>query len=133
MRSMVRNSWINGCSEVSRSAVGPKKITLPSCRNTVLSATLRISARSCVTTTAVSLSVSFRRSIRSEETHDVAQRHGFSHAAAADNGYGFSRIHVKIGIDQDRVVEGLVDVAELDVVRELFSHSVQLRRCWSHS
>ena len=52
-----------GCSDFSRSAVGPKKITVPSYRNTTRSATLYIRSRSCVTTTAVSFNSRLSRSI----------------------------------------------------------------------
>ncbi len=52
-----------------------------------------------------------------EKAHDVRKRHRFAHAAAADDGHGLARIYVKIGIDQNRPVERLIDVPELDVMR----------------
>jgi hypothetical protein len=53
-----------------------------------------------------------------DKAHDMAQGDGFSDAAAADDGYGFARIDIEIGIDQNRPVERLRDMPELDVMRK---------------
>ena len=55
--------------------------------------------------------------IRLEEAHDVGEGYGLAHAAAPDNGDGFARVDAKIRIDQNRSIERLIDVAELDVMR----------------
>jgi hypothetical protein len=52
-----------------------------------------------------------------QEAHDVGKGDRFADAAAADDGHGLAGVDVEIGIDQNRAVERLIDVAEFDVVR----------------
>ena len=56
------------------------------------------------------------------ETHDVLQTHGLTDAASSDNGYRFSRVNVKIAIGQNRPVERLIHIAELDIVGVFLRH-----------
>ena len=51
-----------------------------------------------------------------EKAHDVRERHRFPDAAAADDRHRLARIYVKIGIDQNGLVERLIHVPELDVM-----------------
>src|SRR5262249_40462157 len=60
--------------------------------------------------------------VRLQKAHDVAERDGLANAAAPDDGYCFSGVHMKIAIDQDRPVERLVDMPELDVVGKFLTH-----------
>jgi hypothetical protein len=53
-----------------------------------------------------------------DKAHNVAQCDRLADAAAADDGHGFARIYIEIGIDQNRPVERLIHVPELDVVRK---------------
>ncbi len=53
-----------------------------------------------------------------EEAHDVAQGDAFADAAAADDRHRLAGADVKVGIDQNRTVERLIDMPELDVMRE---------------
>ncbi len=55
--------------------------------------------------------------IRLEKAHDVRKSHRFSYAAAPDDRHRLTGIYVKIGIDQNRPVERLIHVPELDVMR----------------
>ena len=51
-----------------------------------------------------------------EEPHDVREGHRLADTAAADDGHGFAGVYLEIGIDQNRAVERLIDMAEFDVV-----------------
>ena len=61
---------------------------------------LRIS-RSCASVKVGDVLVGHKHAalIGLEEAHDVAQADGFAHAAAADDGYCFACVHVKVSVD----------------------------------
>ena len=55
--------------------------------------------------------------IRFEESHDVFQRYGFSHATAPHDDARFALLHGKTdAIEHKAIVEGLADVAKLEEI-----------------
>ena len=54
-----------------------------------------------------------------QESHDVAEAYGFAYSASSDDGEGVSFIEIETYILQDRMIEGLADVSEFEIVGEL--------------
>ena len=63
--------------------------------------------------------------VRLQESHDVAQSDGFADAAPADDSKRLSGIDVEAHVLQNRPIELLVDIPELNVVDGLaFRHEL---------